>query len=411
MTPITSSKTVKEICKEKDKTRPNVALIIETASPYGRQILQGIARYQRAHGGWSVLLDEGEVHRLQPNLQLDGDCDGMICRSRSATWPVALQKRGLAVVDLNDRYGYLEVPRVGSDMLAIGRMAAQHLLDRGFRNLAFCGYSDELWSMERLSGVDEAAQGRGQLCGVFNSPYETLRQRGWQEERSKICDWLQTLPRPLGIVACNDAYGYSILDACRVLNIAVPEEVAVVGVDNAETFCEFCDPPLSSVAPNTKRIGFEAALLLDRLMAGESPQNHNLLLAPKEVITRQSSDVLAIADPAIALALRFIREHACRNISVSDVLTHAPLSRSALERGFRHFLGHSPQEEIRQVRLKRIKYLLTETDWSLARIAEMTGFDYPNYMMVQFKRCFGQTPSQWREANRSPFSLQSDKET
>jgi LacI family transcriptional regulator len=386
------------------KTRPNVALIIETSSAHGRQILNGVAQYQRAHGGWSVLLNEGAVRGIQPQFVLDTGCDGMLCRSTSPEWLSHLRGHDLAIVDLNDRFGYVGLPRVSSDMLAIGRMAADHLLERGFRHIAFCGHSDEAWSQARLQGVRSALHERGELCGIFESRFEMQRQAVWQQERDEICAWLQTLPRPVGIVACNDARGHTVLDACRLMNLAVPEEVAVVGVDNAETFCELCDPPLSSVVPNGQRIGYEAAAMLDGIMAGQPPEKDELLISPLEVITRQSSDVFAINDLDIANALRFIREQACNGISIADVLHHATLSRSSLERGFRSFLGHSPQEEIRQVRLKRVKHLLAETNWSIPRIAHATGFDYPNYLMVQFKRSTGQTPSQWREANRSLLS-------
>jgi LacI family transcriptional regulator len=382
------------------KARPNVALIVETSSAYGRQILSGIARFQRAHGGWSVLLDEGTVRGLQPNFLENFDCDGIICRSTSPGWLSALKEFKVPVIDLNDRHGYLGVPRVSSDMAAIGRMAVEHLLERGFRHIAFSGYKNEVWSAERLAGVQEALISRGKICGIYESPFQLRRQQGWQEERAKICAWLETLPRPLGIVACNDVRGYGVLDACRSLDIAVPEEVAVVGVDNAETFCDLCDPPLSSVVPNADRIGYEAASLLNRLMAGESMGAINLLVPPREVKTRQSSDVLAVADPGIAMALRFIRENACDGIGVSDVVRHAALSRSALERGFRAYLGHSPQQEIRSVRLKRVQQLLAETDWPLTRIAEVSGFEYANYLMVRFKDAFGQTPSQWRKQNQ-----------
>ncbi|RYX80600.1 DNA-binding transcriptional regulator [bacterium] len=380
------------------RTRPNVALIIETAAVYGRQALRGIAHYQRTHGGWSVFLDERELRAPPPEWLLDSDCDGVICRSTTPELAKKLIASRIPVVDLNDRYGYLGIPRIGSDMIAIGHMATEHLLERGFRNIAFCGFSGEVWSDERLFGVTEAVGGPNGLCGVYHSPSEGIRQNNWQSSRAKLCDWLQSLPRPVGIVTSNDVRGYHVLDACRVLNIAVPEEVAVVGVDNAETFCELCVPPLSSVLPNAERIGYEAAQLLDHLMLGGTPQHQERILAPKEVITRQSSDVLAVEDPAIAQALNFIREHSYQGISINDVLAHIPMSRSTLERGFRNFLGHSPQEEIRRVRLKRIKQLLLETDWPLAQIAAATGCD-PDYMMVQFKRAFGQTPSQWRQNN------------
>ena len=378
------------------KARPNVALIVETSVVYGRQILHGASRYLRAHGGWSIFLDERELLAPPPDWLLTWSGDGVICRPTTPDLAEALRQRGLAVVDLNDRYGYLGIPRISSDMPAVGAMAAAHLLERGFRSIAYCGFAEEAWSIERQMGVEETVRGRGHFCGAFLSSWEGLRKHSWPDERDQICAWLQSMPRPLGIVACNDVRGHHVLDACRVLDIAVPEEVAVIGVDNAETFCELCDPPLSSVVPDAERIGFEAAALLDRLMAGSLPQNCDLYIPPQQIITRQSSDVLAVEDADIALAVRFIREHACEGISVKDVLAHIPVSRSALERGFRRFLGRSPQEEIRQVRLKRVKQLLTETDWTLAHIAEITGYEHPEYLMVQFKRLVGQTPSHWR---------------
>ncbi len=385
------------------ETRPNVALIVETSVVYGRQILHGVARYLRAHGAWSIFLDERELLAAPPEWLLDWDGDGVICRSTTPALAEALRERRLVVVDLNDRYGDLGFPHIGSDMPAIGRMAAEHLLERGFRNIAYCGFSDEMWSVNRFTGIEEATRHHGNLCGVFNSPWNGLREHRWQDERDRIAAWLQELPRPLGIVACNDVRGHHVLDACRMLGIAVPEDVAVVGVDNSETFCELCDPPLSSVLPNAERIGFEAAALLGQLMNGHLPPDGALRIAPKKVIVRQSSNVLAVDDPAVASALRYIREHAHEGIRVADVVARASVSRSTLERGFRYFLDHSPHEEIRRVRLKRVKQLLVDTDWSLDRIAEAAGFEHPEYMMVQFKRLTDQTPSQWRQVHAVEF--------
>ncbi len=385
------------------ETRPNVALIVETSVVYGRQILHGVARYLRAYGAWSIFLEERELLAAPPGWLLDWNGDGVICRSTTPAIAEALHERRLAVVDLNDRYSGLGFPHIGSDMPAIGRMAAEHLLDRGFRHIAYCGFSGEMWSFNRMTGVNDAVRSHGNLCGVFNSPWSGLREHRWQDERDRISTWLQGLPRPLGVVACNDVRGHHVLDACRMLDIAVPEEVAVIGVDNSEIFCELCDPPLSSVLPSAERIGFEAAALLSRLMNGDPPLNSARYIAPKEVVVRQSSDVLAVDDPAIASTLRYIREYAYEGISVADVVARISVSRSTLERNFRHFLGHSPQEEIRRVRLKRVKQLLIDTDWPLDRIAEAAGFEHPEYMMVQFKRMVGQTPTQWRRLHMVRF--------
>lgn len=379
------------------KARPTVALIVETSVVYGRQILHGVARYMRTHGSWSVFLDERELGAPPPDWLLDWDGDGVICRSTTPELAARLKLRGLPVVDLNDRYGPLGLSRITSDMRAIGHSAATHLLERGFTNLAYCGFSGEIWSEERCQGVQEALNGRGTLCGIFESDWRDLREQAWENERDRISAWIEKLPRPLGIVACNDARGHHVLEACRMLGVAVPESVAVVGVDNAQTICEMCSPPLSSVMPDAERIGYESAALLDRLMAGQQPATVDWKFPPKSVIPRQSSDALAVEDVVVAQALRFIRDHACDGISVEDVLARIPLSRSSLERSFRHHIGRSPQEEIREVRLKRVKQLLTETDYSLAQIAELSGFKHPEYMMAKFKRLTGQTASEWRQ--------------
>ena len=385
------------------KKRANVALIVETSGAYGRQILRGVSRYLHAHSQWSVFLDERERMAPPPQWLLDWDGDGILCRSTTPDLARALRERALPVVDCNERHGFLGLPYIASDMNAIGVMATRHLLERGFGRIAFCGFEGEAWSKARLQGVQNAlgenASG-AQLCSVFESSSDS-RARDWMQERALLCDWIQTLTFPVGIVACNDVRGQHVIDACRMLGVAVPEQVAVVGVDNSVMLCELCDPPLSSVAPAAERIGFEAAALLDRLMnenlKSEAPPAQ-IYLPPREVITRQSSDVWAVDDPAIARALHFIREHACEAISVEEVANYVRMSRSTLERNFRRLINGSPQQEIRRVRLQRVQNLLRETDLPLANIAELAGYQHCEYMMVQFKKTFGQTPSQWRIA-------------
>ena len=286
-------------------------------------------------------------------------------------------------------------------MVAIGRLGAEHLRERGFRHLAFCGFSGETWSQQRRDGFLEAARGLVRESDIYESPWAGLREHPWQEERNRIAQWLHTLPRPAGIMACNDVRGQHVLDACQHAGTPVPDEIAVVGVDNAQTFCELCNPPLSSVVPDAERIGFEAAAMLDRLMSGRRIAVPNLRMAPLGVATRQSSDVFAVEDALIARAVRFIREHACEGIQVADVMDAVRCSRSVLERRFREYLDRSPQQEIREVQLRRARQLLADTDWTLPRIAEATGIEHPEYLSVVFKRETGQTPGQFRQAHQS----------
>jgi LacI family transcriptional regulator len=202
-------------------------------------------------------------------------------------------------------------------------------------------------------------------------------------------------------MACNDMRGQQVLDACRAGEVAVPDDVAVVGVDNEEVLCDLSDPPLSSVLPNAERIGYEAAALLDQMMDGKKVQAKPAFIEPIGVVTRRSTDVLAIEDRPIAVAARFIREHACEGIDVSDVLRAVSMSRSALDRHFIKIMGRSPKDEILRVRLNRAKQLLAETDFPQALIAEKIGFEHIEYLSRIFKKRIGITPSEFRSQSRA----------
>jgi len=212
----------------------------------------------------------------------------------------------------------------------------------------------------------------------------------------RIEGWLAGLPQPLALMACNDVRGLHILDVCTRLGILVPEQVAVVGVDNDEVVCELCTPPLSSVEPDPERIGYSAAELLDQLMAKKSSRPKRVTVDPVGVVGRRSTDALAIEDRIVAAAMRFIREHAFTGCRVDDIMRHLHVSRSVLERHFREHLKRSPQSEIRAVQLSRVKQLLIETDFPLEHIAEVSGFEHPEYLSVMFKRTCALTPGQYR---------------
>jgi LacI family transcriptional regulator len=370
--------------------------MVETSLVYGRHLLRGIIRYLRSHQPWSVFFELRELGASPPPWLKDWRGDGIISRPTSPVLSELLRKKKIPAVNLNDVYSDLGLPLIESDHGAIGRLAAEHLLERGFRHYAFCGFTGHAWSGKRRAGFAAALAQAGCICAVYESPWGGPNAHPWEQEQGQIAAWLHSQPRPLGVLACNDMRGQHVLDACQRVNLGVPEEVAVIGVDNDLLLCELCDPPLSSVVPNAERIGYDAAALLDRLMAGEKPQRREWLIEPLGVTTRQSTDVLAIDDAHVAAAVRYIREHACQGATVKDVLAHVPLSRTILERRFRKYLGRSPQAEIRAVQVKRVKQLLAETDLRLERIAELAGYEHPEYLSVVFKRETGQTPGQYR---------------
>ena len=217
-----------------------------------------------------------------------------------------------------------------------------------------------------------------------------------QDDQAALVRWLQQLPTPVAVMACNSIRGQEVLSACRRLGRAVPEQVAVMGVDSDEIICELSDPPLSSVVLNAVRTGYEAAAWLDRLMAGEAAPDSPVLIAPTGVAPRRSTDIVAVDDPHVAAALRYIRDHACEDIALQDVLQSVHLSRASLHRHFNAALGRSPKAEILRVRLERAKQLLAETELPLYEIASRTGFRNPEHFSYLFKSKSGQTPGQFR---------------
>jgi LacI family transcriptional regulator len=373
------------------RSRPHVALIIESSIEYGRGVLRGIARWLRGHGPWSIFLEQRELGAALPDWIRAWDGDGIITRSDDPR----IVKSGLPTVGLYDRAeDRLRLPMILNDNLAVGRMAAQHLADRGFRHLAYYGVRGERWSDLRLEGAAAVAKSAKATLAVHPSGGK------WEASQERLKRWILGLPRPLGLVAANDIHGLRALDACRRAGRAVPEEVAVVGADDDAELCELSDPPLSSVTFNPERVGYEAAALLDRLMAKRAGPGEPLLVPPLGVSTRQSSDILAIDDADVAKAIHYIRRHAFEGITVADILEELPLSRRALEHRFRRRLGRSPKEEIQRLRLDQAKSLLASTDLPLARISDRLGFHQPAYLSAVFKKETGVTPAAYRHRSR-----------
>ncbi len=379
--------------------RPRVALFVESSSEFGRMILRGIRRYLHAHASWSIYLQQRDLNTRLPAWLDDWRGDGIISRSTSPKFAELIRKSGLPMVDLTDRWGALGVPQIWADHFGIGRMAADHLIERQFRHFAFAGFEQESWSDLRKQGFADSLHNAGFQAEIYDSPWDPAAGRSWDDEFAALVAWIQCLPKPVGIMAANDVRGQQILDACCEAGLAVPEQAAVIGCDNDAIRCELCDPPLSSVIPNAERIGYRSAELLQQLMAGQPCPQEREIVEPLGITTRKSTDILAIDDPDIAAAVRIIRERALFGLRVEDILSEVPVSRSTLERGVRKYLRRSPQSEIRRVQLQHACDLLVETDLTLPEIAKRCGFVHPEYFSVVFKRAYSLTPGQYRTLN------------
>ena len=380
--------------KPRKAAPPKVALLIETSNAYARGLLRGIEDYILAHGPWNVYLGEQGRGDTPPDWLANWDCDGIIARVENEGIARPLAKLGLPLVDVSAPRLVPNAPTVTPDNAAIARLAVQHFTERGFQNFAYCGEARFAWSAARGEAFSLFIRSSGYDCPMYASPVSHANS---EEEVDKIGQWLRKLPKPVAVFVSYDAHGQRVLNACRRVGLAVPEQVAVLGVDNDELLCALSPPPLSSIALNTQRAGWEAAAMLAVMMKGHkvAPEIHRI--PPLGVVTRLSTDVLAVDDPPLSAALRYIREHACEGIGISDVLHHCPMARRNFELRLKALVGRTPREEITRVQINRVKELLGGTKLSLGEIADRAGFKHVEYMTVVFKRECGQPPSAFRQ--------------
>jgi LacI family transcriptional regulator len=379
---------------------PHVALIVATSKQHDRGLLRGIGRYIKGHGPWSVYIEERGQEDAIPSWLKGWKGDGIIARSKDVEMAEALLATGAPVVELRRQVIGLDLPSVHCDDESISHIAIQHFVERGFRHFAVCGRPGLRWSDLRQGAYRAGLAELGYCCHEYLSPGQG-RELTWEQEQDDVARWLGALPRPVGVLACNDIRGLQVLDACRRIDLSVPEGVAVLGVDNDEVLCELSDPPLSSIDQDLERIGYEAAALLDGLMAGEAATADPVLIEPLGVVARLSTDSIAIDDPAVATALRAIRQLACANKGIDHVVELTGLSRRSLQRRFKAMTGRTLQEEILNTQLARVRQMLAESDLKLESIARKSGFNYAGYMCSCLKKNTGMTPGEYRSRHSS----------
>jgi LacI family transcriptional regulator len=379
----------------------NVAVIVETSNSYARGVLRGIYEYARTRHGWTLYLTEHGRHEIDESFAGNWKFDGVIARIETDRMARIITALDVPTVDVSAARLIEGIPWVETDDEAITRLALDHLQDCGLQNFAFFGdpfYNWSIWrkqSFERILGRPDIIRSR-----IFDLPTRTEPRVRWWTQREAIREWLESLPKPVGIFACYDACGQQLLEVCRYYDFMVPEDIAVIGVDNDELLCELATPTMSSVIPNSLRTGAYAAGILDRMMRGEKLAGRKHSIEPLGVRKRVSTDVLTVGDHHVAQAAAFIRQNAHKNIRVEDVLNIVPLSRRVLEARFRKALNRTPHQEILRVRANAVRELLLETDMSLSEISEALGIGHPEYLSVFFKKETGLTPREYRDQVR-----------
>ncbi|MEI7731079.1 MAG: DNA-binding transcriptional regulator [Verrucomicrobiota bacterium] len=380
------------------ETKRRVALLMGTSLAYHRELTQGIAQFNREHSHWVIRFEGLRMVDPPPKWLRNWKGDGILVYV--ANWRMAkvVGQAGVPAIAFRWAVATPGIPAISTDHYAVAAMAAEHLRERGFRYFAACalprGQHPPL--DQRVDAFVAAIQGYGFCCEVF----ETEPNRTWEQEQQQIAGWLKSLPKPVGVMGCNDERGVQLLNACRQAGLDVPDQVAVLGVGNDDCLCSLAHPPLSSIDLAPHRIGYEAAALLERMMAGERVPPEEILIPPRAVVTRLSTDVLATDDKVVARVVAFIRDHACEGIHLSDVLANVNMTRWMLEPRVKRVLGRTMYQEIQRVQMEQVKHLLTQTDLPIKQIAAQTGFHYVPYLTRAFGRIVSQTPAQYRKQLR-----------
>jgi LacI family transcriptional regulator len=381
----------------------HVAILVETARAYGRGVIRGIARYHRERGRWSIYFQPQGLGDPPPRWLQEWKGDGIIARIENFETARIVSTVGVPVVNLRSTLPQLPFPFIGADNRAVARLAAAHLLERGLKHFGLCGYPSGYHSGfdVRQSVFRTSIEQAGYQCHELILPRGRIRRPSWEMEQDRIAKWLLSLPHPVGILATTDDYGLQVLDACRRAGLEVPDRVAVLGCENDEYTCNLSIPPMSSIDLNSERAGYEAAALLERLMAGKRPPRRLPEIEPLGIVPRRSTDVFATDDARILQALRFIGSHACRPISVMDVVRHVQVPRTTLQILLHKTIGRTIHQEIRRVQMARARERLSRANVPIKRVALECGFKNVQYFTRAFQAATGHTPGQFRRSRWS----------
>ncbi|AQQ10144.1 Xylose operon regulatory protein [Sedimentisphaera cyanobacteriorum] len=383
---------------------PQILLLLETSREFGRGLLRGISRYASLHGPWSIQLEPlfylGREHPAKETSQpLKWLSDGAIIRE---TWENEERRLpvDLPVIQSCFHSGGKEGKSVIlTDDYQIGVMAAEHFISKGHKRLAFAGFDGMYWSQRRFEGFRAKAASSGCEVIYYVQPQDE-DGRLWDNEQFFLADWLRKLKKPAAVMACNDDRASQIISLCRQERITIPSEIAVLGVDNDEFICKLAYPQLSSISLSLEKAGFEAAGHLDNMIKSENRNPKTIIIEPMKVVERTSSDAVAVPDPDVSLAVRFILDNKMRPVQVCDVVQAAAVSKRSLYMKFNLYLGTSIYRYIKNVRVGEIEKLLLYSDMNITQISKMLGFGSSDHIASFFRSVKGLNPADYRNRYR-----------
>ena len=371
-----------------------IALLIETSTSYGRELIRGIARYANLNTSWIFFNEPRGITDKLPQIR-KWSPDGIIMRDTPENMKL-LKLNIPTIISIRYKQRVESAPNIISDSNEIGRIAYEYFSNKGFTQFAFCGFDNMPWSKER-----EQAFMQSLLPNESLYIYEDKKNKlDYEQELKRLAKWLESLPKPIALLACNDVKGSKIIEACKLAKMKVPQEIAILGVNNDDMICEITSPSLSSIALDIINAGYEAGKTLDRIIKKRGKDVDRIIIKPKGVVTRTSTDIFAINDLIVAHSLHYIYENEKRIIQVSDIADYVGTNRRNLERRFRKILGRSVHEEIKRAKIEAISKILIETDTPISEIAFNMGFNDDHHISRYFNSAKKISPTKFREQYR-----------
>jgi LacI family transcriptional regulator len=378
-----------------------IILLIDFSEEYCKSLLRGITKYSKEHVPW-VFCRMPTLYRETIGIEgivkwaKEWGAKGIIGQLYNNSDIKQITDAGIVLMAMDFKERFSDIPNITGGYYETGRIGAEYFLKKGFKNFAFYGFKNIVWSRERALGFEERVKLNGFKVEFFEQKKSRSREL-WYYKPSALSHWLNALPKPVALMSCDDNQGQHVTEACKLAGIRIPEEVAVLGVDNDETICNLSDPPLSSIMLDTEKAGYEAARLMDNLINTKTQDIYDIVVEPTQVITRQSTDIYAANDKYIVAALKFIHQNTENNIQVQHVLKQVPLSRRALEKRFQQITGFPIYKYIHTLRIEKFAAKLLETDKTILEISQETGFIDSKNISRQFKEIKGCKPNEYRE--------------
>jgi len=381
---------------------PKVLLLLDFSDEYCRGLFKGISKYSRLFGPWHFCRMPIVYRNLSDIKEIvtwakEWGADGIIAQIEDKSKYSLLNDLNKPLIALDSDSRFDQIPNVTGLYKETGKMAADYFIDKGFKEFAFYGFDDIVWSRERFEGFSQRIEKQGYKVHVYQHQKEETPPL-WSYRESALTDWLKALPKPIALMTCDDNQGQHVTEACKAVGISVPEHIAVLGVDNDLIICNLSDPPLSSISLNTEKAGFETAHLLNKMMF-ENPQNFSdIYVEPLQVISRRSTDFLAVDDKEISKALHYIYYHFKEKICVDDIVGATAVSRRVLEKRFQSVLKHTILDEINTLRIEHVKQLLIETELPISEISSVCGYTDIKNLSRYFRKHQGINPMEYRKS-------------